>query len=343
MGFLQKAKHIFSTSSWITAMWEWFLSLATRAIQPVLFLTVMYNLASTYPGVKTPGPAYDLGVFIAQNAALDIASFGLPGLARQALQEGNKEGANDAHKLAKHLFYIMIANLVWGGVEHVLTSIDGNVKLFIALAFVILRSFYAIKYSQVIHALKASESDEKATTESAPSTPDVSVLEKIAHIESALLNVETTHQQQFILLTESIQRVGDAQQKHAETLATIELSHAAPALSVLAAESPQSQQPAGRKAPRTKARQSTATTKKSAPVAVPDDFDKRQFVFDCLKANPTMKISEMQQHALKEGHALSVGAASSYRKEYVESTLVDLGETETETVTETETEIEREA
>lgn len=329
--FLQRVKRVFSTSSWITAVWEWFLSLATRAIQPVLFLTVMYNLASTYPGVKTPGPTYDLGVFIAQNAALDIASFGLPGLAMQAMQEGNEEGAYEARKLAKHLFYIMIANLVWGGVEHVLTSIDGNIKLFIALAFVILRSFYAIKYSQVIHALKSTGKDEKAT-ESTPVVNGVSVLARVDRIESALQHIEMTNQQQFVMLTESVQQLVILQQKHAKTLATIETSDHVP--SVQSDTSPQPQ--AEKKTPRTKTLRLT-TSKRSAPVN-PGTFDKKQFVFDCLKGNPTMKISEMQEQALKEGHTLSVGTASTYRKEYLDSISVNTGETESTTSDDIETE-----
>jgi len=118
--------------------------------------------------VTSPGLAWDVAAFLIQNGALDIASFGLPGLARQARAEGNEKGAVEAEVLGNHLFKIMVANLVWGGVEHILTNIKNaafstiltNVALVIGLIFVIIRSYYAIRYSVVIHGLKASTKHE---------------------------------------------------------------------------------------------------------------------------------------------------------------------------------------
>lgn len=154
-GFIDRAKSSFATSSWLTAIWEWFLGLAARAVQPVLFVTVMYSIASTYPGFKSPGTGFDLAMFIIQNGALDVASFGLPKLADQAEREGNEDGANEARKVSKALFWIMISNLVYGGIDHIITGIPDGVKVGVTLIFVIIRAFYAIKYSVVIHGLKS--------------------------------------------------------------------------------------------------------------------------------------------------------------------------------------------
>ena len=151
----------FETSSYVTWTWEWFLSLAGRLVQPVLFVTVMYNIVTTYPGFKAPWNGLDIIAFIAQNAALDVGSFGLPALADRAEADGNEAGAEKARRVAKALFYILISNLVWGGVEHVFTSdIPDGVKTAVALLFVIVRAYYATEYMRVIHSLgKHAERD----------------------------------------------------------------------------------------------------------------------------------------------------------------------------------------
>lgn len=158
-GFWTNVWQGFATSVWLTHIWEWFVSLLTRAVQPVLFGTVMYNLAGTYPGFRSPGDTIDLFVFLAQQAALDIAGLGLPTLAKQAEANGNSEGAKEARALATWLFRVMVAGVIWAGVEHTVPTIPPIVKTVIGVIFVIVRAFFAIKYSHVMGELKHSDGE----------------------------------------------------------------------------------------------------------------------------------------------------------------------------------------
>lgn len=164
--FWSRTKKGFITSIYVTYVWEWFLTLAGRLVQMVLFFTIMYNIVQSYPGFVSPGAWIDQLAFMLQNGALDIGSFGLPRLADQAIKDGNLEGAEKAMQTSKALFWIMISNLVWGGVEHVIGSgMPDGVKTFVALVFLVIRAYYAISYTKVVHALKKEEEEEVAPSE----------------------------------------------------------------------------------------------------------------------------------------------------------------------------------
>ncbi len=144
----------------------------------------MYNIVQSYPGFKSPGAWIDQTAFMLQNGALDIGSFGLPKLADQAIKDGNEEGAEKAIQTSRALFWIMISNLVWGGIEHVLGSgVPDGWKTFVALAFLVVRAYYAISYTKVVHALKKAEDDE----EEDPSVQDPAASPVAATIDYTVL------------------------------------------------------------------------------------------------------------------------------------------------------------
>jgi hypothetical protein len=60
-----------------------------------------------------------------------------------------------------------------------------------------------------------------------------------------------------------------------------------------------------------------AAKKTESPLKV--DFDKKQFVFNCLTEDRNMTISVIQQRAAELKQTISVGTVSGYRKEYLES------------------------
>lgn len=200
-----RAWQAFAASTYITALWNWFLMLAARAVQPVLFLTVMYSIAETYPGFKSPGPQVDLAAFLAQNVALDVGSFGLPKLADQAEAAGNEEAAQQARKVAKALFLILVTNLVWGGIEHIAgNQIADGWKVGIALVFTVIRAYYATEYMRVIHRLDAHDD---ALPQVQPSQPSVQSLQKEVQ---ALVQVQLAEVQ--IALAQEVQSlVGEVQ------------------------------------------------------------------------------------------------------------------------------------
>lgn len=173
--------------------------LAARAVQPVLFLTVMYSIAETYPGFHSPGPQIDLIAFLAQNVALDVGSFGLPKLADQAERSGNEEAAQQARKVAKALFLILVTNLVWGGIDHIAgSSIGDGWKVGIALAFTVIRAYYATEYMRVIHRLDAHDD--------APLAP---VQSHLSEVQAALTQqVQEAVQEVQLALTQQVQALG---------------------------------------------------------------------------------------------------------------------------------------
>ncbi|WP_136626717.1 hypothetical protein [Tengunoibacter tsumagoiensis] len=156
----------FVESIYITHMWSWFMNLVTRLVQPVLFVTVMYSIGETYPNfpkINIHGASLSLIMFLSQNAALDLGSFGLPGLARAAQAKGliSEDSATAAIALSKNLFYVMMANLVWGAVQRVIPGMPDSVILIISLIFIVIRSYFALEYSKVVHALQPHDDHKK--------------------------------------------------------------------------------------------------------------------------------------------------------------------------------------
>src|SRR5579859_3927615 len=71
------AAYHFARSNYITIAWNWFLGLAGKAAEPVLFASVLYSCYKLIPGVNKPSADVDSFMFIAQMTALDIGGLGL--------------------------------------------------------------------------------------------------------------------------------------------------------------------------------------------------------------------------------------------------------------------------
>src|SRR5260221_1350585 len=66
----------FARSNYITAFTDWFMGLAGKLTELVLYATVLYSCAQLYPDVQLPA-GLSLAVFLIQMGALDIGGLSL--------------------------------------------------------------------------------------------------------------------------------------------------------------------------------------------------------------------------------------------------------------------------
>jgi hypothetical protein len=141
----------FHRSTWITAIWNWFLMLASKAAEPVLTISVIYSCARLLPAIHTPVPL-DNTIFICQMIALDIGGLGLRKLANQARKDGNEDGARLAGSVSTALLTIMGINVALSVLESV-APLDPTVERVIEGILLIARAIMAVFYAYVIHSL----------------------------------------------------------------------------------------------------------------------------------------------------------------------------------------------
>ena len=154
-------KYIFAQSTYITAIWAWFMILAGKAAEPVLVASVLYASVKLLPIVHFP-PQFDVMVFIAQFVALDIGGLSLNKLADQAKKEGNEEGAIQARRLSLALVVVMLIGVIMAGVDQIV-KLDGQVGMVIDTILLIARAVMAVLYSRVIHGLRDDENELEPT------------------------------------------------------------------------------------------------------------------------------------------------------------------------------------
>ena len=148
----------FSRSNYITAITDWFMGLAGKLTELVLYGTVLYSCAQLYPSVTLPA-SLSLAVFLVQMGALDIGGLSLAKLAKQAREDGNADGARQAEILSRWLIGIMLTGVVTVGIEHVV-SLPGQVQTGIEIVLVVARSICAVLYGHVVHTLKSEAGRE---------------------------------------------------------------------------------------------------------------------------------------------------------------------------------------
>lgn len=141
----------FKRSTWITALWNWFLMLASTAAEPVLTISVIYSCARLLPSIHTP-VQLDNVIFICQMVALDIGGLGLRKLANQARKDRNVEGAKLAGRVSTALLTIMGINVALSVLESI-APLDPNFVKVVEGVLLIARATMAVLYAYVIHSL----------------------------------------------------------------------------------------------------------------------------------------------------------------------------------------------
>jgi hypothetical protein len=186
-------------STYITLAWDWFVGLATKAAEPVLFVSVLYFGAKMLPGMPKTLIPWDSIVFIAQQIALDIGGMGLIKLAQQAREERNRKGGTLAMVVGIALLLLMMTSLVVSSISQ-LFKLDNLVYMTIETILLIARAVLAVLYGVVIHSLKGEDQG---------ATKVISVRKVQSHLD--------TWQEQLTLLDTRITQKIDSLMGHVAT------------------------------------------------------------------------------------------------------------------------------
>ncbi len=139
----------FIKSNYITALWNWFMGLAGKAAEPVLFASVLYSGYQLVPGVPQPSVGINAIAFITQQAALDVGGMGLIKL--------TKDEDPEQFKFARYVGYalitLMVVNMVVATAGRVF-SIPTSAMQFVEGILLIVRSIFAVLFGHAIHTLK---------------------------------------------------------------------------------------------------------------------------------------------------------------------------------------------
>lgn len=328
-------------SNYVTAVTDWFMGLAGKLTELVLYGTILYSCAQLYPGVNLPG-GLSLAVFLIQMGALDIGGLSLAKLARQAREDGNAAGAKQAEALSRWLIGIMLTGVVTVGVEHVV-PIPAQAQTGVEIVLVVARSVCSVLYGRVVHLLKGEAARVQRI-------PDVDIMHHLQACNEQLQRIEQRfsdfHQQHVEagfqeLLHESLAPIVATLQFHSERLSLLPtLNEQLDQIDTVAEYQLRITEEVTRvkatlerigNAPRTTTNQLAPLTRQArarSPLqlapggSVPrstGEFDKAQFVYACLREYPDMKIADIQQRAAERGQTISVGSVSQHRKAFFES------------------------
>jgi len=152
--------HHFTRSNYVTAIWNWFMMLAGKAAEPFLFASVLYSGYKLLPGVPPPSAGFDAGVFIAQQATLDIGGMGLMKLAQQA----NQSKDSFAYRVGFILVGLMIANVIVASIERLVPL--GPAGTVIEGILLVARAVMAVLYGHAIHSLRGDENESTEVVKS---------------------------------------------------------------------------------------------------------------------------------------------------------------------------------
>lgn len=146
------------SSSWVTICWDWFMNLMARAVEPVLWVTLIFSCYQLIPQAP-PAPAALVNLsFILQFIALDIGGAGLLKLAQaQELPRWSY-----ARLLAYALIGVTLFTVSYAGLQHVLV-IDKHFTIAVEVALVVIRSILTVLYGQAIHAMKQTDEVARET------------------------------------------------------------------------------------------------------------------------------------------------------------------------------------
>ncbi len=306
----------FQQSTYISIGWDWFLVFSAKLADPALLLSVLYaGFKVTNPDLAGRLPSIvDAVVNVGQNIALDAAGFGLLVDAARAEKEGNTKGATSARFIAYTLLSMMVVNMGLASLARSFGWQEQNYAWLIGILLIV-RAILSVAYGVVSRSLHKSEKE----IEGEEVVNVVSVCERVDQIETFIKNAERMYDQQVNSITDGIQSVTTMQHYCIEVLEKLQASKLVPVQ--------ESGQPETKKKQK-RVKEPIELPQKEHISTLSKDIDKKQFVFDCLKENSKTTISAMQERASNDRWRLSVGTASSYRKEYFKQNSVGMSEAE---------------
>lgn len=142
-------------SSWVTIAWEWLQSLLGRAVDFVLWVTMIFACYQLIPGAPVPAQGISVFMFVLQFVALDIGGMGL----RQLAQRHGLDKGTYTYKVANSCIAVTFVTLIFAGVQHAM-NVPAEVTTWVEVLLVIWRSGLTVLYGQAIRALKFAEQTE---------------------------------------------------------------------------------------------------------------------------------------------------------------------------------------
>ncbi len=144
----------FVRSNYITALWNWFLGLAGKAAEPVLFASVLYSGYELVPGVPQPTPSINAVAFVIQQAALDVGGMGLIKLTK----DEDPEKFKFARGIGVALIVLMVINMIFATAGRVFAVPVQWMQITEGILLII-RSVMAVLFGHAIHTLKDESID----------------------------------------------------------------------------------------------------------------------------------------------------------------------------------------
>jgi hypothetical protein len=155
----QALKRSFAQSNYVTDVWNWLLTLLSKAADCVLFASILYSSYQLFPGVPHASAGFDAGMFLAQQAALDIGGLGLLKLAKRA----NLAPSSFPMRVGITLVTLMIFNVVLASLKHALAFLPDAFFLTVETMLLVARAVMAVLFGYAIHALREEHGDSMLT------------------------------------------------------------------------------------------------------------------------------------------------------------------------------------
>lgn len=143
-------KDYLKDSSWVTVAWEWLQSLLGRAVDFVLWVTMIFACYQLIPGAPVPVQGISVFMFVVQFVALDIGGMSL----NQIGQRHGLDRWSYTRVVAYACILVTLSTIVFAGIQHAVPNIPDNVTKGIEVTLVIARSILTVLYGQAIRAIK---------------------------------------------------------------------------------------------------------------------------------------------------------------------------------------------
>lgn len=346
----EAVKRSFKESNYITDLWNWLMTLMSKAAEMVLFATVLYSGYQLLPGVPHVPAGIDAAVFVIQQGALDIGGMGLLKLAKRA---GLPKDSFPV-RLGVSLVVLMILNVALASVKHTLPMLPASVFVASETVLLIARAIVAVLFGHAIDGLREEYGESTLTLKEAAEleqqvrelageltqvqrsfqqrlaessslieknfqhqfatelSPLRESLQQCHEILAAVPEMKAHFRQIESSTVEEVRRVKDTLQQHIQEMQCQRAEQAKRAeRSVLRALPSIRQESSENRIHPVKDAGETASQD-----AAQEKFDARAFVFACLDNNADLKLAEIEQVARSAGYLLSQPTASRYRKQF---------------------------
>ena len=185
----------FKDSSWVTIAWDWFQTLLGRAVEGILWVTMVYSCYQLIPFAPQAPVDVSTFMFILQFIGLDVGGIGLNKVAQS---QGLPKWAF-ARVVAYILIGITLITVAYAGIERAV-KIDASITFGIEVVLVVARSIMTVLYGQAIHSLKHQAKTMRSLVEELQATIDrmseetrATVATHKQEVQSMRATHETTH------------------------------------------------------------------------------------------------------------------------------------------------------